>query len=68
MSDQQMTPEEQGDAVRAFVLANAPVALDMWRLTLEQLDGYVAEAVRRGWPDILARQMVTAQYIAKLQG
>jgi hypothetical protein len=35
-------------------------------LTLEQLDGYVAEAVRRGWPEPLARQMVAAQFLAQL--
>jgi len=66
MSDKP-TPEQQADAVRAYVLAQAPIAQDMWRLTLEQLDGFVAEAVRRGWPDFLARQMVASQFLANLR-
>lgn len=68
MSEPERTPEQQAEAVRAMVLAQGPLALDMWRLTLEQLDGYVAEAVRHGWPECYARQLVAAQFLANLQG
>jgi len=67
MSDQQPTPEQQADAVRAQVLACAPANLDLWKLTLEQLDGYVAAAVQHGWPEFLARQMVAAEFVARLR-
>ncbi len=58
------TPQEQADQVRKLVLDAGPIALDMWRLTLEQLDGFVAEAVRHGWPECYARQMVMTQWLS----
>lgn len=66
LTPEQPTPEQQAEAVRALVLAQGPLALDMWRLTLEQLDGFVAEAVRHGWHESYARQMVVAQYLTNL--
>lgn len=68
MSEQQQpTPEQQADAVRAQVLACAPANLDLWRLSLEQLDGYIAAAMQRGWPEFLARQLVAAEFIARMR-
>lgn len=67
MSEQKPTPEQQAEAVRAIVLANAPANLDLWRLNLEQLDGYLAEARRHGWPEFLARQMVAAEFLARMR-
>ena len=61
------TPEQQADAVRAQILTLGPLALDMWQLTLEQLDGYLSAAMAHGWPEPLARRLVLEQFASNLR-
>jgi len=63
-------PERKlGDLAQRSVdtlLSDGPQAQEVWSVALEVLGGMVAQAVKAGWPDDLARRMVAEQYLAGL--
>jgi len=49
------------------LLADGPQAQEVWGVVLEVLNGMVAQAVATGWPDDIARWMVSAQFISNIE-
>lgn len=48
------------------LLVDGPQAQEVWGIVLEVLGGMVAQAVKAGWPEDLARRMVAEQFLANL--
>lgn len=51
------------DKQQADILGQAQTAQESWGLILDMLDGMLAETMRRGWPEEMARAIVARAFI-----
>lgn len=57
-----LTLDEQAQRTVYQLLADAPAAQEVWSATLDVLEGFVAQAVNRGWHPAHARAMVAHRF------